>query len=137
LFFLRFLFFIQAYVEFFVSPEKWEKMQGVLERLEWRERISYVATRGRDQNTESNPPSLSEAVTWGIYPGREVITPTRVDVDGHRAWAAEAFALLCLRWTSRSMAIPLTTAWWLVILVDEDFTRGDGIWELVEAVELS
>lgn len=33
------------------------------------------------------------AVTWGVFPGRELVQPTVVDKDSFQAWKDEAFEL--------------------------------------------
>ncbi len=38
-------------------------------------------------------PTRANAVTWGVFPGREVIQPTVVDPVSFRSWKDEAFAL--------------------------------------------
>lgn len=43
------------------------------------------------------PDASTTAVTWGVFPEREVIQPTVVDTFSFRAWKDEAFEL----WTSQ------------------------------------
>ena len=38
------------------------------------------------------------AVTWGVFPNKEIIQPTIVDVDSFMAWKDEAFALWTSQW---------------------------------------
>lgn len=41
-----------------------------------------------DVNTGS-----ANAVTWGVFPGREIVQPTVVDPASFRTWKEEAFEL--------------------------------------------
>jgi hypothetical protein len=33
------------------------------------------------------------AVTWGVFPSREILTPTIIEAESFRAWSAEAYAI--------------------------------------------
>jgi methylenetetrahydrofolate reductase (NADPH) len=38
------------------------------------------------------------AVTWGVFPGKEIIQPTVVDYNSFGIWKDEAFALWRSQW---------------------------------------
>ena len=38
------------------------------------------------------------AVTWGVFPNKEIIQPTIVDSESFMAWKDEAFALWLTQW---------------------------------------
>ena len=40
------------------------------------------------------------AVTWGVFPGREVLQPTVVDPEAFMVWKDEAFSLWLEQWAS-------------------------------------
>jgi len=40
------------------------------------------------------------AVTWGVFPGREIIQPTVVDTESFRVWKDEAFELWLSQWAT-------------------------------------
>ena len=46
------------------------------------------------------------AVTWGVFPGREIVQPTVVDPHSFRAWKDEAFSLWTKRWASAYITPP-------------------------------
>ena len=54
----------------------------------------------RSQQTQSKPtskrtpgtPNLNP-VTWGVFAGREIITPTIIEPDSFRAFSSEAYAI--------------------------------------------
>lgn len=73
----------QAYLEFFVSPELLTKL---LLHIERDPSITYyVLNKSGDlrTNTHSEGPN---AVTWGVFPGKEIIQPTIVEAVSFMAW---------------------------------------------------
>lgn len=48
--------------------------------------------------TSSAARARPNAVTWGVFPGREIIQPTVVDPVSFRAWKDEAFELWATQW---------------------------------------
>ena len=74
-----------------------------------------------------------QAVTWGVFPGREVLQPTVVDVESFLVWKEEAFALWMI-WAdaydeesvSRELILgEIMESFFLVSVVDADFVAGD------------
>lgn len=67
------------------------------------------------------------AVTWGVFPGREIIQPTIVSVDSLRAWVGEAFGLWAAPFPSNDVppVIQLIQSEWvLVSVVDNTFQES-------------
>ncbi|KPI87741.1 putative methylenetetrahydrofolate reductase [Leptomonas seymouri] len=61
------------------------------------------------------------AVTWGVFPGREVIQPTIVSVDSLRAWVGEAFDLWAAPFPNNDVPAVvryIQSEWVLVSVVD-------------------
>jgi len=80
----------KAYLELLVSPEVYEEMRG---RIENHPDLTYYAvTRSGilETNTSSEGPN---AVTWGVFPGKEIVQPTIVESISFLAWKDEAFRL--------------------------------------------
>jgi methylenetetrahydrofolate reductase (NADPH) len=44
-------------------------------------------------NTLPGVENTVNAVTWGVFPSREILTPTIIEAESFRAWATEAFAI--------------------------------------------
>lgn len=59
------------------------------------------------------------AVTWGVFPGREVIQPTIVSVDSFRAWVGEAFDLWAAPFSSNDIppVVRVVRADWVLLSV--------------------
>jgi len=73
----------QAYLEFFVSPEL---LSPLIRRIERDPRITYYAVNKQGDlrtNTHSEGPN---AVTWGVFPGKEIVQPTIVEAVSFIAW---------------------------------------------------
>ena len=120
----------KAYVEFFVAPELFDQLRPILDQFET---ISYQAVdvngnqfgnvRGQDVN----------AVTWGVFPGREVVQPTVVDPSSFMIWKDEAFDLWLTDWAfrypeghkSRDILKKIHDRYVLVNVVENDFVDGD------------
>ncbi|KAK7686289.1 hypothetical protein QCA50_010513 [Cerrena zonata] len=80
----------KAYLEFFVSPEL---LGFLLPHLERDPNITYYVINKRGDlrtNTHSDGPT---AVTWGVFPGKEIIQPTIVEAISFMAWKDEAYEL--------------------------------------------
>lgn len=78
-----FFSFDQAYLEFFVSPEL---LKALLPYIESDSQITYHAINRRGDlrtNTHSDGPN---AVTWGVFPGKEIVQPTIVEAVSFMAW---------------------------------------------------
>jgi len=80
----------KAYLEFFVSPAG---LTSLLAQIERDPLITYYAINKRGDlrtNTHSEGPN---AVTWGVFPGKEIVQPTVVEAISFMAWKDEAFEL--------------------------------------------
>ena len=71
-------------------------------------------------------------MTWGVFPGKEIVQPTIVEPGSFKVWKGEAF-YLWEEWSriysERSNAVELmkhiASTWFLVCVVDSDFIKGD------------
>jgi methylenetetrahydrofolate reductase (NADPH) len=73
----------KAYMEFFTSPEL---LDSLITHIERDTGISYYVINKRGDlrtNTTSDGPN---AVTWGVFPGKEVVQPTIVEAISFMAW---------------------------------------------------
>lgn len=130
--------FQKAYLEFFTSRQTMEALQQVLKKYELRVNYHIVNVKGE---TITNAPELQpNAVTWGIFPGREVIQPTVVDPVSFMFWKDEAFALWIKQWgklydkesPSREIIQYIHDNYFLVNLVDNDFPLDSCLWQVIE-----
>ncbi|GAA5981212.1 hypothetical protein JCM11641_005613 [Rhodosporidiobolus odoratus] len=81
----------KAYLEFFCPPQH---VDSLLDILENSPAITYHAVN-KQGDFRSNTLPGPNAVTWGVFPGAEVIQPTVVDSTAFQAWKDEAYELGC------------------------------------------
>ncbi|KAH0502144.1 Methylenetetrahydrofolate reductase [Microtus ochrogaster] len=130
--------FQKAYLEFFTSPETVEALLLVLKKYELRVNYHIVDVQGK--NITNAPELQPNAVTWGIFPGREIIQPTVVDPISFMFWKDEAFALWIEQWgklyeeesPSRMIIQYIHDNYFLVNLVDNEFLLDNCLWQVVE-----
>ncbi|KAF9579867.1 hypothetical protein BGW38_003697 [Lunasporangiospora selenospora] len=126
----------KAYLEFFVSPETLDKLKQRVSKLPM---ITYHAINKKGDlqtNTHGGKPN---AVTWGVFPGREVVQPTIVELASFEAWKDEAFALW-EQWSRcylqgsqpRELLGEMANTWYLVNVVNNDYHSAEGIYEIFE-----
>jgi len=92
----------------------------------------HAVNRKGDSFTNA-PHSNVNAVTWGVFPGKEILQPTIVDRDSFFVWKDEAFALWKSQWSSiydepskaKHLIDEIYNTFWLVNVVDNDFVKGD------------
>ena len=148
--------FQKAYLEFFTSEENVIALLQVLGRFPGVN-FQVVNNSGRVNftNIKNRRPI---AVTWGVFPGREIVQPTIVDPISFNHWRTEAFGLWTEQWSklyeaesqSRQIvdniaqvtsqlvlgliiiAIITMQSYYLVNLVDNDFPAGNCLWEVMD-----
>ncbi|KAM5141602.1 methylenetetrahydrofolate reductase (NADPH) [Mantella aurantiaca] len=130
--------FQKAYLEFFASSEMVTALIKVLKRYE--PRVNYHIVNVHGKNITNAPELQPNAVTWGIFPGREIIQPTVVDPVSFMYWKDEAFALWIEQWAklyeeespSRMIIQYIHDNYFLVNLVDNDFPLESCLWQVIE-----
>jgi len=83
------------------------------------------------------------AVTWGVFPGREVIQPTVVDPLAFVVWKQEAFELWTAAWASiyaddspsHALIWDVHDTFYLMHIVDDEYVKGD-IWQVFNRPEV-
>uniref|UniRef100_A0A3Q1C0U9 Methylenetetrahydrofolate reductase (NADPH) n=1 Tax=Amphiprion ocellaris TaxID=80972 RepID=A0A3Q1C0U9_AMPOC len=130
--------FQKAYLEFFTSSENVTALLKVLKKYEPRVNYHIVNVHGR--NLTNAPDMQPNAVTWGIFPGREIVQPTVVDPVSFMSWKDEAFALWIEQWAklyedespSRMIIKYIHDNYFLVNLVDNDFPLENCLWQVID-----
>jgi methylenetetrahydrofolate reductase (NADPH) len=80
----------KAYIELLVHPDLYPQL---VERINARDEFMYYAVT-LNGDLETNAPSEGpNAVTWGVFPGKEIVQPTIVESISFLAWKDEAFRL--------------------------------------------
>ena len=80
----------KAYLELLVSPDIFPEM---IARIEKHPDLNYYAVAKCGNFTTNAPSEGPNAVTWGVFPGKEIVQPTIVESISFLAWKDEAFQL--------------------------------------------
>jgi len=116
----------KAYVEFFCSPLK---LKALKEELDRHPNLSYHAVNAAGKEYTNTQGGRVNAVTWGVFPGKEIVQPTVVDAESFGIWKDEAFELWLTQWASayeegsasRNVIKEIHDSYFLVNIVDENF----------------
>ncbi len=120
----------KAYLELFLSEDR---LQALLERVPDFPTLSYQAVNVDNKTYTNLHPDAVSAVTWGIFPGKEIIQPTVVDVETFHIWKDEAFEIWQADWaslypedsTSRLLLDEIHATYWLMNVIENDYLNGD------------
>jgi len=121
----------KAYVEFFVNPQT---VDALFEAAKNHPSLTiYAVTRNAKEVRCNERRPRTNAVTWGVFPNREIVQPTVVDPVSFLAWRDEAFDLWGTFWAnlypegskSRGLLNEVRDTYSLVNIVDNDFVSGD------------
>ncbi|CAM9644273.1 unnamed protein product [Choristocarpus tenellus] len=123
----------KAYVEFFSSQKN---LRSVLDACTSRPHLNYYAVSD-EGNTYSSGIKGTTALTWGVFPNKEVQQPTIFDPETYMVWKDEAFRLWIDLWASvyddesKSAALlhEIHDTYFLVAIVDNDYISGN-LWEV-------
>ncbi|KAI9798758.1 MAG: hypothetical protein M1833_004588 [Piccolia ochrophora] len=130
----------KAYLELLLPPSL---IPELIERIERNPDLSFYAVNKTGDLRTNAPRDGPNAVTWGVFPGKEIIQPTIVETISFLAWKDEAYRL-GTDWArchaasspSRHLIENLMNTWYLVNIVNNDFHRPFAIFELFEGLEI-
>lgn len=119
----------KAYIEFFVSPEN---LKLLLNELKHHPSLTYHAINAKGDSCSNSFHNVN-AVTWGVFPGKEIVQPTVVECDSFSVWKDEAFALWKSLWAnlyeegsqSRKIVDEVINNWYLMNIVDNNYITGN------------
>ena len=120
----------KAYLELFLSDDK---LDDFLARVDDFPTLTYQAVNVAGETHSNLRPDAVSAVTWGIFPGKEIIQPTVVDAETFHVWKDEAFEIWRQEWaalydegsTPRRLIEEIHDSYWLLNLVENDYLTGD------------
>lgn len=123
----------KAYMEFFTSAATLSKIMKLASAEFPLLSITALNHKGDKVTNVTLGEKLVNAVTWGVFPNREIVQPTVVDVESFKVWKEEAFALWCSQWQplyekgspSYDLIQQVHDEYYLVNMVDNDYVNGD------------
>ncbi|KIW07243.1 methylenetetrahydrofolate reductase [Verruconis gallopava] len=127
--------FQKPFVEFFLPAADWTSLKKKLEQLP--DEITYFAGNAHGDFESSDLKSVNP-VTWGTFPGKEIITPTIIEAVSFRAWLEEAFSI----WREWQHIYPPKSAtakllgdirngYWLVNVICHEYRNKDLLWTVL------
>ncbi|KAI9821290.1 MAG: hypothetical protein M1827_004026 [Pycnora praestabilis] len=128
----------KAYLELLISPEL---ISELITRIERNPELTYYAVNKFGDLKTNTPGDGPNAVTWGVFPGKEIVQPTIVETVSFLAWKDEAFRLGS-DWAachlasspSRHLLENVMETWYLVNIVHNDFHESHGIFPLFDGL---
>ena len=135
--------FQKAFVEFFCSAADFQTQVLPYLRSETVvPQVSFYAGNASGDFISSENADAVHAVTWGSFPGKEIITATMVEEVSFRQWVDEAFG----RWAEWARVVRTEESrrflrkWkgdgWLVNVIGHGYRRGEegSLWELLTGI---
>jgi len=126
------LVYQKAYLEFFTSPDRIDPLLNVLQSYGTRFNYQLINLKGDYRTNVHN----ALAVTWGIFPGKQVVQPTIVCPISFKVWKDEAFSLWIHKWASvydegesKQLITSIYNNYYLVNIVDNSFFEEPKIFE--------
>jgi len=115
----------KAYVEFFTSPAHLQSIMKVLSR---HPSFSFYAIDSNGTEYSSGSRSVT-ALTWGVFPDKEILQPTIFDPDSFVVWSKEVFQLWTECWASlyedysksSELLYNIHDTFFLVAIIDNNF----------------
>ncbi|KAI1618769.1 methylenetetrahydrofolate reductase [Exophiala viscosa] len=129
----------KAYLELLIFPSI---IDTVIERLNADKNLTYYAVNKKGKLLTNAKDEGPNAVTWGIFPNREVVQPTIVETVSFLAWKDEAFRL-GQDWAkcypagsgSRKLVETIMDECYLVNVVNNDFHQTHEIFGVFEDLQ--
>lgn len=128
----------KAFVELFISREAWTTT--LKPKVESNDMVGYYLGDSKGLFESSSEHKSSNAVTWGVFPEREVLQTTIIEEESFKAWRDEAFSIW-LEWAklykkntpSFQLLNAIHSDYLLVTVVCHDYRNESGLWELLLA----
>lgn len=119
----------KEYCEFFCSPDLVHALMNVIQK---HPPMNLYAVNSSGEQIQTSAGGVT-ALTWGVFPNREIVQPTIFDPDVFLVWAEEAFSLWNAVWlplyekgsASYNLIQNIHHSYYLVAVIDNDYI-GSG-----------
>lgn len=139
--------FQKAFAEFFLPSADWHVLADKLKDSDYRDSVCFYAANAKGEFVSSDVPggisthtvaASTNAVTWGVFPGKEIVTPTIIEEVSFKAWSEEAFGIWG-EWAkvygrgsdSDKLLSSIKSDYWLVNMIHHDFIDKEALWNLL------
>jgi methylenetetrahydrofolate reductase (NADPH) len=129
----------KSYVEFFAPAEAAAKIiESIQTKIKALGLLDFIAVDSQGvlkASSEGLAQGKVSAVSWGVFPGKEIIQPYVLDSKSLKARAEEAFALWTAEWgslyedgsASRDLLKSISSGWVFIGVLDNDFVSGGDL----------
>jgi len=115
----------KAYLEFFTSPDN---LLHVAALVQTRPNLVYYAVNHAGDVVTSGSKGVT-ALTWGVFPNKEILQPTVFALDTFLVWSKEAFNLWTSVWArlyddeteSAALLYDMRDSYYLVAVIDNEY----------------
>jgi methylenetetrahydrofolate reductase (NADPH) len=149
--------FQKAFVEFFLPSKDWKALHEKLTSPGVAGEVGWYASNSKgdflsgdaSDGTDGGGDGTTNAVTWGAFPGKEIITPTIIEKVSFKAWSEEAFDIWA-EWArvysnrggrdtenagrahaSKELIENVSGDVWLVNVIHHRYIEKDALWSLL------
>ena len=131
----------KAYAEAFVSPENIEKLMSVVSS-DPNLNLYAINSEGEEYRIGMEEDGVT-ALTWGVFPNREVLQPTIFDPKVFSIWSEEAFLLWKTMWQnlyeigndSWELIETIHKTFFLVAIIDHNYIgSNDCLWSALHSI---
>lgn len=134
----------KSFVELFIPKKEWnDKLLPKLKKHLDDQTITFYCGDSNG-NIESNLPidpdshNIKNAITWGVFPLKEVLQPTSIDLESFKAWNEEAFILWiewarCYKKSSKTYELlnSIYEDYYLVSIISHEFKDESALWNVL------
>eukprot|EP00986_Skeletonema_menzelii_P002869 scaffold840_cov199-Skeletonema_menzelii.AAC.3 len=122
----------RGYFECFVSPDKTNRLTSMVTKHP--SMIMYAVNNAGQELRVGVEEGGVTALTWGVFPNREILQPTIFDPDTFLVWAEEAFSLWSSMWLSLydfgsesyELIETIKDTYYLVAIIDNDYYTNEN-----------
>ncbi|KAI0293541.1 methylenetetrahydrofolate reduct [Russula brevipes] len=126
----------KPFVEFFASTAIVEKLEQAIGEVNGT--VDFLAGSKAGELRTSMQDTERNAVTWGVFPGQEIIQSTIIEQESFLTWKDEAFSI----WTDWASKFPPDSqerqllegtrdSRWLVNVTHHDFKNSNALWSFL------
>nr|GAT49400.1 predicted protein [Mycena chlorophos] len=127
--------FQKGFVEFFCTEAEVDRIEQKALDVGW---VHWFAGNKKGECRGNVPEGGRNAVTWGVFPGQEIVQTTIIERESFLTWKEEAFSIWA-DWASlyrpgsveRRLLEDVADERWLVSVVHHDYRDPKALWTFV------
>ncbi|PFH54180.1 hypothetical protein AMATHDRAFT_72701 [Amanita thiersii Skay4041] len=128
--------FQKSFVEFFCDKEDVDMVERKARQANGL--VHWLAANNEGECRTNMPQEARNAVTWGVFPGQEIVQTTIIECESFLLWKDEAFSIWS-DWASfyrpgseeRTILERVHDERWLVSIVHHDYKNPQNLWNFL------